>query len=92
MDSDVDEHWVNQRINGLRHDRQVVWVLIRIEVSGMHLTLCTPNYPHSGGGGGRAPNGREREIFDLWDERGLGNGQFSGGNLVAFLKQVRRMI
>jgi hypothetical protein len=41
-----------------------------------------------GGGGGRAPNPRERELFELWAKHQLNQPDFSGGQLVAFLKQV----
>jgi len=37
---------------------------------------------------GRPPNRNEKEIFNLWEKRGLNKENFHGGNLVAFLKQL----
>ena len=45
-----------------------------------------------GGEGGHAPNTNEQEVFDLWSKRGLNSADFAGGNLVAFLKQLRRLV
>jgi len=53
------------------------------------MTLTTPGCV-TGGGGGRAPNANEREIFQLWNERRLNDIDFTGGNLVAFLAQLTR--
>jgi hypothetical protein len=45
-----------------------------------------------GGGGGRPPNKQEEAVFDLWDRVGMDNARFTSGNLLAFLKQLRRFI
>lgn len=45
-----------------------------------------------GGVGGRPPNGKEREVLDLWNRRGLNANDFTGGSLVAFLKQLRSLL
>ena len=44
------------------------------------------------GGGGRPARPREKAIFDLWDQRGLYDSGFTGGNLIAFLKQLNQYI
>jgi hypothetical protein len=55
------------------------------------MILTTPNCASSGGGG-RTPNAQEKRIFDLWDKRSLNKPDFTGGNLIAFLKQLRQII
>jgi hypothetical protein len=44
------------------------------------------------GGGGRQPRPDEAEIINLWAKRGLGSEDFSAGNPVAFIKQLRRLL
>ena len=88
---EADESWINQQINRRRADREVVCVRVTVRTGSLDLILSTPTCA-SGGGGGRAPNPQEREVFDLWAKLGLNNSDFSGGNLVAFLKQLRRLL
>jgi hypothetical protein len=44
------------------------------------------------GGGGRAPNPEEKAIFDLWKKHGLNQMDFSGGNVIAFFKQLKNIL
>ena len=85
---DADEQWINQQINWRRADGQSVCVRVTVHKDGLDMALSTPNC--ASGGGGRPPHPREMEVFDLWNQRGLNNADFTGGNLVAFLKQLRR--
>ena len=85
-----EEHWVNQQINRRRKDGLPVHVVVRIQTSGVDLRLSTPGAGGGGGGVYRPPNQRESEIIDLWNHQRLNSADFSGGNLIAFLKQVRR--
>lgn len=87
--SDATESWINQQINRRRTDGQNVCVVVTINTSGLNLRLATPGCG-GGGGGGRAPNANEREVLDLWNKRGLNSGDFTGGSLIAFLKQLQR--
>lgn len=84
----VDEQWINQQINRRRADGQSVCVRVTVHKDGLDMVLSTPNC--ASGSGGRPPRPREREVFDLWDQRGLNDTDFTGGSLVAFLKQLRR--
>jgi hypothetical protein len=56
------------------------------------MVLSTPTCESHGSSGGRPPNNQERRIFELWKERGLNLQDFSGGNLIAFLHQLRRLL
>lgn len=87
----ADEHWINQQINRRRADGESVCVKVTINEDDFNMILSTPSCG-SCGGGGRPPNNREKRIFDLWDHRGLNDIDFTGGSLVAFLKQLMRLL
>lgn len=88
---DASESWINQQIQQLRHAGVNVCVSVRINIAGLDLALATPGCG-SGAGGGRLANEKEREVLDLWHKRGLDDAAFTGGNLVAFLKQLKRWV
>lgn len=89
---EASESWINQQIARRRADGQNICVEVLINKSGLNLRLATPGCSAGGGGGGRAPNSNENEILDLWKRRGLNDNAFTGGNLVAFLKQLQRQL
>jgi len=37
-------------------------------------------------------NTQEEKIYDLWEKHRLDEADFSGGNLVAFLKQLSNLL
>lgn len=82
---DANESWINQEINRLRKSGQPVCVRVRIRTDSLDFSLATPG---CGRDGGRGPKPSEQQIFDLWKKRGLTEEDFSGGNLVAFVKQL----
>lgn len=84
----ADAQWINQQINRRRADGQSVCVRVIIHEDGLDMVLSTPNCG-TGGSGGRPPTTREKHVFDLWDTRGLNSTDFNGGNLIAFLNQLR---
>jgi hypothetical protein len=86
----IDESWINQQINGRRRDGQSVCVRVSINDGPINMALATPNCS-GGGGGSRLPNQQEERIFDLWNKHDLNKPEFTGGNLIAFLKQLRRL-
>lgn len=87
----VEESWVNQQINGLRGDKHPVCVRVSIHEGPLNITLATANC-QSAGGGGRLPNSEEEQAFELWKKLGLKRDGFDVHNLVAFFKQVRKVI
>jgi len=88
---EADESWINQNVNGRRRDGVAVCVQVRIQEGGADLALATPGCS-SGFGGGRPPNALEQRIIDLWNERGLNTTGFTGGNVVAFLHQLKKVL
>ena len=87
----ADEHWITQQINRRRADGQSVCVRVIIQEGALDMVLSTPNCGTSAGGGRRA-RPQEKEVFNLWDQRGLNDAGFTGGSLVAFLKQLSRLL
>jgi hypothetical protein len=84
---EIDESWITQHVGGRQHEGVPVCVEVRIKTEILDMRLATPA---CGGGvaGGRPPRPDEAEILRLWERLGLGSDDFSGGNVVAFIKQL----
>lgn len=89
--SEVDESWVNQQINRRRAEGLQVCVRVTIKANDVDIILTTPGCA-SGGGGVRRLTDDEQRVLELWQQRGLSQLNFTGGNLIAFLKQLGRLI
>jgi hypothetical protein len=87
----ADPEWITQQVNRRRQDGMPVCVRISINTADLNISFATPTCAASGGGG-RQPTVRERGILDLWTKHGLNDQDFSPGNIVAFVKQVLRLI
>lgn len=89
---EAEPHWITQQINRRREDDITsICVQVIIREGSVDMILSTPG---CGGGGGRPRQLRpeEREILDLWQKRHLNEDEFTPGNLVAFIQQLKRMI
>lgn len=89
--SDVNESLINQQINRRRRDGIDVCIKVEIHEDDLNLILSTPSCQKAAGGC-RPPNKHERMVFELWDKFGLNTNNFTGGKLIAFLKQLRNLI
>ena len=87
----VSEDWVNQMIAEARRLNQRLCVNVEVREPGARVMLSTPGCG-GGGGGRRPPNELERRILKDWSDRGLQSGDFSPGQLQAFLHELRRLI
>lgn len=87
----ADKGWLNQQINRRRADGAVVCGQVHIQEQDVRVVLSTPACA-ANNGGWRPPNPREKRILDVWSERGLDRTDFTGGAVVAFLHQVRRLL
>ena len=87
----IEESWINQQIGGLIQENHTVCVRVTVNEGPLNFTLATAGCTPSGGGG-RLPNPQEAQAFELWEKLGLSKPGFTGGNLVAFFKQLRRII
>ena len=89
---DVDDSWINQQINRRRADGAAVCVQVNINEGAARVALSTPTCAGNGAGGSRPPNPVEKRVLELWRERGLDKSDFTGGAVVAFLHEVRRLV
>ena len=88
---DMEESWVNQQVNGRQHDGQAVCVQVSFELDHINFGLSTPACSR-GGCLTRPLQPKEKEIIDLWDKHGLNQNGFSGGDVVAFFHQLRKIV
>ena len=89
--ANADAHWINQQINRRRADGQMICVRINVNTPEFNMGLATPTC-ESSGYGGRLPLPHEKEVFDLWKKKKLDSADFTGGNLVAFLNQLKNIL
>jgi hypothetical protein len=87
--SDANENWIVQQVREREHDGQSVCVQVVLKDNNVDMVLSTPQCG-GGSGGGRPPNQKEAAIFQLWNERHLNQNNWAVGDLIAFLKQIRK--
>jgi len=90
---DIDENyesWVNQQIDNRRKEKQIVCVRVFIKEAYLNLILSSRECPPIRGYPPHTK--REKVIVELWNKCGLNTSDFHGGNLIAFLKQVRKYL
>jgi len=86
--SPSDEAEITQQISRRRDDDAAICVRVGIKSTGIDVTLGTAAC--GGGGGGRRANEREQLVIDLWNQLRLSEDNFAAGQIIAFLRQVRR--
>jgi hypothetical protein len=87
---EVTESWIAEQVGARRAEGQPVCLRVQIQENGYDLSLATTGCPSSGRG--RAAHPREEWILDLWNRLHLGQPGFTGGNVIAFLKQLQARI
>jgi len=87
----ADESWINQQINRRRNDGQSVCVRVFIKEGDLDMILSTPACASSGNGG-RPPRPHEMRVLNLWNQQRLNESEFTGGNVISFIKQLRNLI
>ena len=90
--SEASETWIDDQIVRRQRDSSPVCVVVTIKTAMADVFLATPTCSGRGGGGTRPPSQREQQIFALWNEHKLDTSHFTRGSLVAFLKQLRKLI
>lgn len=83
----VTPSWLREQIEDRRAAGENVCGRVRIQSGSLNLTLSTPAC--SSGVGGRPRTPQEKEIFDLWEKRGMNSHDFNVGQLNAFLNQIK---
>lgn len=86
----ASDGWINQMIVDARKRGVSLCVQVSINLPSVQLGLSTPACA-GGGGGSRPPNQVERRIIEAWNRRGLGVGEFTPGDLRAFLNELARL-
>lgn len=87
----LEESWITEQINRRRAAGEPVCVQVIFRTPELNMALSSSGCAGSGGGG-RPPNAQEKSIMDLWGKNHMDSSDFAGGNLVAFLKQLKRQI
>lgn len=85
----VREDWLNREINGRRNDGIPVCVKVILRKSNVDMVLATPAC--GGGEGGRPATPQETAILKIWAHQHLNGNDFTGGNVIAFLKQIQSL-
>ena len=89
--NDVTSNWITDQVNRRLRDDIPVCVIVTIKEGDVNVKLVTPAC-RVGRGVGPGPNDHEKAIFDLWEKLHLGERSFSAGNVVAFVKQVGKLL
>lgn len=87
--ADVEPSWINEQINRRRAAGETVCVQITIQKDSANIMLTTADCPHNRGGSKNSLSDHEKAILDLWMKLHLNESKFSGGNLLAFLNQIK---
>jgi len=90
--NDITPSWINEQINRRKEDGAPVCVRVVFTTATLNIGLSSSECARSGGGTGRPFNSQEQEIIDLWNRSHLNENDFSGGNLVAFIKQLESLV
>ncbi len=85
------ESWINEQINRRRHSQGLVCVEVSVNLPLLNVLLRTPGCVGNGAAGAlRQLTSVEERIFELWNHLGLNDSNFTSGQVIAFLKQLRR--
>lgn len=85
---EASDGWIAQQVQERKRDHQPVCVKVILSCVGLNFALVTP--PCGGGGGGWQPNSKEKAVIELWQGCHLNHDDWAVGNLIAFLKQLKR--
>lgn len=87
---EIDEQWITEQINRRRRDGLTVCVRVSVQEDPVNIRLS------SAGCSGRRASARfspeEQNIIELWRRNHLDQPEFDGGNVIAFLKQLHRVL
>ena len=85
------EQWLAEQI-GNRNDKGVA-VSVRVVIDELSLSFIAESCPRSGGGSGsRTYSPKQKEVIQLWTDMGLCDSDFGLGNLISFLKRLRKFL
>ena len=82
---------IGPQINRRLADDLRVCVKVQVREGSINMILSTPQCALAPGNT-RPPTSEEQRIFDLWEKLGLDKQGFAGGQVVAFLQQLARVV
>ena len=88
----ANESWINEQINKRREADEPVCVRVTVKTDDADLVFSSPGCKTSGRAVSRELSRTENQIRELWQKRGLNTNDFTGGSVVAFLKQLERIL
>lgn len=85
------EPWINEQINRRRQSNGMILVEVSINMAPLNMLLRTHRaITNNASQSFRSPTSAEQRIFGLWGSMGLNDPDFTGGQIIAFLRQLRR--
>ena len=82
----IEERWIAQQIR--KRNGQPVCIKLIIREGDVNARFSSRACSRSGGGGnGPIPNRKERQLFKLWDQKGLNGMNINPGMVISFLKE-----
>lgn len=82
--------WVNRLFAQARRVGLLPAVQVHISQPGLVLGLATPGSGSGGGSGSLSP--AQRDIVDAWLRHHMVSDKYTGGNLIAFLNDLERLL
>jgi hypothetical protein len=87
----LEESWITQQVVNRQREQLQVCIEVTIQTGDINVRLSTPGCgPRAGGG--RQPSAAEAAIIRAWNDARLTSEDFGPGNVVAFLKKLRRLL
>lgn len=85
------EGWISEQLRNRRKAGESVRILIKID-GDLNLTFACEDNPSGGGGGTQNYSPSQQEIINLWLQHGLNKCPINAGEVISFLKRLRKFI
>jgi len=82
--------WINKAFSLAKRQGFLPSVTIQINQPGLVLGLATPSAARGGGGGVLTP--LQNRIVEAWMRHHMSSDSYTGGNLIAFLNDLERLV
>ena len=84
--------WINKLFAQAHKRGARPMVVVRIDQPGLVLGLATPGAGAGAGGGGGVLSAAQNSLVDAWLRHRMGSSKYTGGNLIAFLNDLERLL
>ena len=82
--------WINKTFAFAKRQGLLPSVTIQLSQPGLVLGLATPGAGRRGDGGALTP--AQNRIVEVWIRHHMTSNHYTGGNLIAFLSELERLI